>query len=93
MVFLNLCFFTTLFNIQSSVLSSFVVLFSKAGIVRIIDLFDLHNSQWKNVQTLADQGGFWSVRSMEGFVKSLKASFPSEVVSFVNNVVHNGEGP
>lgn len=75
-------FFNPLFNIQSSV-----------GIVRIIDLLDLHNSQWKNVQTLADQVGLRSVRSMEGFVKSLKASFPSEVMSFVNSVVHNGEVP
>lgn len=72
-------------NIKSSVLRSFVVLFSTAGIVSITDL---HNRPWKN-----DQVGLRSVRSMEGFVNSLRASFPSKLMSFVNNVVHNGEEP
>lgn len=78
-----------MFKIQSPALSSFIARFSKVGIIRIIDLLYFHNGQWKNAQTLADQVGHRSVRSMDGFVNSLKASFPPELLLILNNVAQD----
>ncbi|XDV12372.1 hypothetical protein PO909_001067 [Leuciscus waleckii] len=86
-------FFNPLFKIQSSVLNSLFAMFSKAGLVRIIDLLDLHNGQWKSVQTLADQVGLRSLRTMDGFVNSLKASFPTGFLSFLNESIYNDAVP
>jgi len=47
--------------IQLNILNSCIAMFSKAGMIRIIDLFDLHNGQWKSVQTIADQVDLRSV--------------------------------
>jgi len=86
-------FFNPLFKIQSNVLNSCIAMFSKAGLIRIIDLLDLHNGQWKNVQTLADEVGLKSVRTMDGFMNSLKASFPSGFLSFLNGFIYNDAVP
>lgn len=86
-------FFNPLFKIQSNVLNSFIAMFSKAGIIRIIDLLDLHNNQLKSVQTLADQDGLRSVRTMDGFINSLKVSFPFGFLSFLNEYNYNDEVP
>lgn len=41
MVFLNLYLFNLLFKVQSNILSFFIKTFSKAGIIKNVDLLDL----------------------------------------------------
>lgn len=76
---------------NSSILSSVISRFLKTGISTVKDLIDFSKGQWFAAKIIANKVGLRSERYVEGIIGDLKKSFPQSFLTYVNNVIENGE--
>lgn len=84
-------FFNSLFKTNSSILSSVINRFLNTGISTVKDLIDFSKGQWFAAKIIANKVGLRSERYVEGIIGDLKKSFPQSFLTYVNNVIENGE--